>query len=289
MSANFTPDFVGYSGVRPFRWWCQKVLPLVYDDSLSYYELLCKVVSYINNLIADVSACETNIDALKDAFEELQDYVNGYLTDENMQVLVNNKLDEMAEAGELDIVFNSVSHLYVHDGAIPIFEAADEYGRCFAQGLKLVSYDGGGLDGEGGADIGTVLAALKTSNDLYRTTNINLDYGLGIRIVEHEGVVSLDFKSGDTGVNADVPVSGSYMSTSLPDYAVPRYSVQAYIPITARIIAQVNILQNGTFQMGFAKLSSDGSATNIPDGTIVRAHISYVTPYGHELTEVPMT
>ena len=32
-----------------FKFWCQKVLPLVYDDSLSYYELLCKVVDYINN------------------------------------------------------------------------------------------------------------------------------------------------------------------------------------------------------------------------------------------------
>lgn len=34
-----------------FRFWCQKVLPLVYDDSLSYYEVLCKCVDYINKLI----------------------------------------------------------------------------------------------------------------------------------------------------------------------------------------------------------------------------------------------
>lgn len=33
-----------------FRFWCQKVLPLVYDDSLSYYELLCKVVDYYNRM-----------------------------------------------------------------------------------------------------------------------------------------------------------------------------------------------------------------------------------------------
>lgn len=31
--------------------WCYKVLPLVYDESLSYYEILCKVVKYINDLI----------------------------------------------------------------------------------------------------------------------------------------------------------------------------------------------------------------------------------------------
>ena len=42
--ANFTPDVKIPSKVDGFRFWCQKVLPLVYDDSLSYYEILCKVV-----------------------------------------------------------------------------------------------------------------------------------------------------------------------------------------------------------------------------------------------------
>lgn len=34
---------------KPFRAWCQHVLPLVYDDSLSYMELLNKVIVYINS------------------------------------------------------------------------------------------------------------------------------------------------------------------------------------------------------------------------------------------------
>ena len=36
MGANFTPVFNPYSGQGAFRYWCQTVLPLVYDDSLSY-------------------------------------------------------------------------------------------------------------------------------------------------------------------------------------------------------------------------------------------------------------
>ena len=31
-----------------------KVLPLVYDDSLSYYEVLCKVVNKINEIIENI-------------------------------------------------------------------------------------------------------------------------------------------------------------------------------------------------------------------------------------------
>jgi len=33
--ANFTPTLGNYTDLQPFRFWCQKVLPLVYDDSLS--------------------------------------------------------------------------------------------------------------------------------------------------------------------------------------------------------------------------------------------------------------
>lgn len=41
--------------IEKFKFWCNKVLPLVYDDSLSYYEVLCKVVDYLNHLIEDVN------------------------------------------------------------------------------------------------------------------------------------------------------------------------------------------------------------------------------------------
>lgn len=40
---------------KPFRFWTQKVLPLVYDDSLSYYEVLNRVVAKLNQVIAYVS------------------------------------------------------------------------------------------------------------------------------------------------------------------------------------------------------------------------------------------
>lgn len=41
--------------VKPFRFWSQKVLPLVYDDSLSYYEVLCKLRDKINELIGFIT------------------------------------------------------------------------------------------------------------------------------------------------------------------------------------------------------------------------------------------
>lgn len=70
--ADFTPQLIGYTGQGAFRFWCQKVLPIVYDDSLSYYELLNKVVNYLNNVIADVASVEENIGSLNDSYIDLQ-------------------------------------------------------------------------------------------------------------------------------------------------------------------------------------------------------------------------
>ena len=48
--------------IKTFRFYCQKILPLVYDDSLSYIETLYKVSSKLNEVIDD--------------YNELIDYYN---------------------------------------------------------------------------------------------------------------------------------------------------------------------------------------------------------------------
>lgn len=37
--------------IDKFKYWCNKILPLVYDDSLSYYEVLCKTSAKLNEVI----------------------------------------------------------------------------------------------------------------------------------------------------------------------------------------------------------------------------------------------
>ena len=103
MSVDFTPSFKPYSGQNKFRFWCQQVLPLVYDDSLSYYELLNKIVAYLNNTIQDVANAEDNIVALRDAFVELQEYVN--TTVDNLDDLIIEKFEELLKTDEFKEVF----------------------------------------------------------------------------------------------------------------------------------------------------------------------------------------
>lgn len=63
-----------------FRFWCQKVLPLVYDDSLSYYELLCKVVDYINNLINDQKELSDELINLQREVKKVQEWIDNFDT-----------------------------------------------------------------------------------------------------------------------------------------------------------------------------------------------------------------
>lgn len=55
---------VSYNRTQTLKFWCQKVLPLVYDDSLSYYELLNKVVAYLNSTIEDVTRLIDEVDSI---------------------------------------------------------------------------------------------------------------------------------------------------------------------------------------------------------------------------------
>ena len=68
------------NGLKSFRMWCQKVLPLVYDDSLSYYEVLCKVVTYLNNVIDGTNGVIDDVEELKNDLATVQNWINNFDT-----------------------------------------------------------------------------------------------------------------------------------------------------------------------------------------------------------------
>lgn len=63
-----------------FSFWCYKVLPLVYDDSLSYYEILCKVVTYINKLIEQDKIFGDELTNLLKELEKVKEWINNFDT-----------------------------------------------------------------------------------------------------------------------------------------------------------------------------------------------------------------
>ena len=80
MFNDFTPDyeFIGTSTLTPFEVWCQKILPTIYDNSLSYYELLNKVVKYLNDTMTNVNNLQKDMTELNKAYQQLVSYVNDF-------------------------------------------------------------------------------------------------------------------------------------------------------------------------------------------------------------------
>ena len=84
--------------VDKMRFWCQKIIPLVYEDSLSYYETLCKVVKKLNEVIESVDNIPEYIAELIST-EHLQDIMKTLLVNlENQIASANEGLNETATA-----------------------------------------------------------------------------------------------------------------------------------------------------------------------------------------------
>lgn len=82
--------------LTPFRLWTLQNFPFIAEDfdALTNYELMCKIVAYLNEVI-DVTNNQT------DAINDMKEYFDNL----DVQEEVNNKLDEMAESGQLtDII-----------------------------------------------------------------------------------------------------------------------------------------------------------------------------------------
>ena len=73
-------------------------------DALTDYGLLCKVVEYLNKVIEQTNATSTQVEELSAAFNTLKDYVDNYFDNLDVQEEINNKLDDMAEAGTLEVI-----------------------------------------------------------------------------------------------------------------------------------------------------------------------------------------
>lgn len=61
--------------VEPLKYHVQAVLPTVYDDSLSYYELLNKVVQKLNEVIDQMNDYEERTSVLEMQVNYLMEYI----------------------------------------------------------------------------------------------------------------------------------------------------------------------------------------------------------------------
>lgn len=91
--------------LTPFGHFCMTIgeLPSSYLMSMSYYEQLIWLIKYLKDKV--IPAVNNNAEAViecQNAIIELQNYVDNYFANLDVQDEINAKLDEMAESGELE-------------------------------------------------------------------------------------------------------------------------------------------------------------------------------------------
>ena len=99
---NYKP----YKPLPPFKGMVLQNFPFIEEDfdAITNYQLLCKVVEYLKNVIANELTMEENITTLYNEFVELKNYVDNYFDNLDVQEEINNKLDEMTEDGTLETI-----------------------------------------------------------------------------------------------------------------------------------------------------------------------------------------
>ena len=87
-----------------FKRFCMTIgeLPTSYLETMTYYEMLVWFTEYMKNtIIPTINNNGLAVEELQNKYIELKSYVDDYFTNLDVQQEINNKLDEMAQSGEL--------------------------------------------------------------------------------------------------------------------------------------------------------------------------------------------
>lgn len=113
------------TGIKGFGFWCQKVLPLVYDDSLSYYEVLCKLKAKLNEVIDQMNQVSDQVNKNTTAIQEIRAEIQQ----------INNWIQQIEQGNFPDAMWKALENWVNANGE-----------RLVAQMVKFISF---GLTGDG--------------------------------------------------------------------------------------------------------------------------------------------
>lgn len=113
--------------IDTLRYWCHKILPLVYDDSLSYYEVLCKTSAKLNEVITSTNGLLAAWDTYKNDIDKaFGDYTAG----------LDKKFDDLTDKIDADFLrYKDTVNDAIRD------EFAEQERRLTAQDDKISAQD----------------------------------------------------------------------------------------------------------------------------------------------------
>lgn len=160
-----------YIKLTPFKGFVLENFPFIEADfdAITNYQLLCKVIEYLNNVISNqntvqelgtdlVNAYNSLVDAVNLAigefessitndFNTLHDYVYNYFDNLDVQEEINTKLDEMVEDGTLQEIITdylNTKAIFGYDNVASMKQATNLINGSYTKTLGYYSKNDGG-------------------------------------------------------------------------------------------------------------------------------------------------
>lgn len=108
--ANVNNSYTDMKNLTPFKLCVLQNFPFIEADfdAVTNYQLLCKVVEYLNKIIDNNNKQNDNINQLEQNFITLYNYVNNYFNNLDVQEEINKKIDELITTGEFNSFLSGI-------------------------------------------------------------------------------------------------------------------------------------------------------------------------------------
>lgn len=108
--ADVNNNYTDMKNLTPFKLCVLQNFPFIESDfdAVTNYQLLCKIVDYLNKIIDNNNKQNDNISQLEQNFITLYNYVNNYFNNLDVQEEINKKIDELITTGEFNIFLSGI-------------------------------------------------------------------------------------------------------------------------------------------------------------------------------------
>lgn len=166
-----------YKNLTPFKWFVLENFPFIEADfdALTEWQLFCKLGKEMNKIINNENTLGTQVENVTNAFIELQNYINNYVDNLDVQEEINTKLDEMAKDGTLERIINQDLFSQMNFTFDTLVNALNY--NYFVVGNKFSTYGYSSVN-DGGSAIYQIISSENFDNNL-------IDNGKYIKINEN--------------------------------------------------------------------------------------------------------
>ena len=225
--------------VPPFVTFVTSTVPMVFDNSLSYYEALSALWKWLQDDVVDV--INNNATVTEDYINltnELKSFVENYFDNLDVQAEINNKLDEMAEDGSLTRI--------IKDYVDPIQEAFEaEINGEFTEYKNAVNANIATMNTKIDNITSGTPIPVSSTDDMTDTTRIYLNTTNGYWYYYNGSVWTQGDVYQAVGMSPNSVNYGS-LETKLRDSLDPRFTDDTYTTYTRGYVGNDGVIRTNT-------------------------------------------